>query len=154
MTDPDNTRPDLSGVPNPPPPGEPVAQTQSNMAHASANSSAPAAGAGFDFNQPTIISLLYLSSLVFGVTAIIGVVLAYVWRGEAKADWEVSHYTYLIRTFWIGFIGTIAGFVLLVVLIGLIVLPAVAVLVIVRSVLSLINAQKHMPMPNPETLLA
>jgi len=146
--DPDTTRPDLSGVPGPPP------QADSAPPPRPAEAAPPAASSGFDFNQPTIISLLYLSSLVFGVTAIIGVVLAYVWRNEAKAPWEASHYTYLIRTFWIGFIGTIVGFVLLVVLIGLIVLPAVAVLVVVRSVLSLINAQKRMPMPNPETLLA
>ena len=31
---------------------------------------------GFDLNRPTIVSLLYLSSFVFGVTAIVGVVLA------------------------------------------------------------------------------
>lgn len=152
--DPDSTRPDLSGVPAPPPQGESAPPPRPAEAAPPAAPSPSAVASGFDFNQPTIISLLYLSSLVFGVTAIIGVVLAYVWRNEAKAPWEASHYTYLIRTFWIGFIGTIVGFVLLVVLIGLIVLPAVAVLVVVRSVLSLINAQKQMPMPNPETLLA
>jgi len=154
MTEPDNTRPDLSGVPSPPPPAPDSAPPRSAGPATGSQGATPAAGAGFEFNQPTIISLLYLSSLVFGVTAIIGGVLAYVWRGEAKAEWEASHYTYLIRTFWIGFLGTLAGFVLLVVLIGLIVLPAVAVLVIVRSVLSLLNAQKHLPMPNPETWLA
>ena len=55
---------------------------------------------GFDFNQPTIISLLYLASFILGVTVIVGVVLAYVWKGEAHAGWEESHYQYLINTFW------------------------------------------------------
>ena len=110
--------------------------------------------AGFDFNRPTIISLLYLSSFVLGLTVIIGVVLAYVWKGEAHADWETSHYDYLIRTFWIGLIGSVISFVLMLVLIGFLLWIAVAVLVVVRSVLSLINAQKQMPMPNPETWLA
>jgi len=41
---------------------------------------------------------------------------------------------------------------LLVVVIGALVLMAVAVLVIVRSVMSLLNAQKHEPMPDPSTL--
>jgi len=100
-----------------------------------------AQSSGFDFNHPTIISLLYLSSFVLGVTAIVGVVLAFVWKGEPHADWESSHYEYLIRTFWIG-------------LIGFLLMLAVAVLVVVRSVLSLVNAQKQMPMPNPETWLA
>ncbi len=113
-----------------------------------------AQSAGFDFNHPTIISLLYLSSFVLGVTVIIGVVLAYVWKGEPHAEWETSHYDYLIRTFWIGLIGSVISFILMIVLIGFLLWIAVAVLVVVRSVLSLINAQKQMPMPNPETWLA
>ena len=110
--------------------------------------------AGFDFNRPTIVSALYLSSFVLGVTVIIGVVLAYVWKGEPHAEWETSHYEYLIRTFWIGLIGSVISFILMLVLIGFLLWIAVAVLVVVRSVLSLINAQKQMPMPNPETWLA
>jgi uncharacterized membrane protein len=109
---------------------------------------------GFDFNRPTIISLLYFSSFLFGITVIIGVVLAYVWKGEAHADWETSHYDYLIRTFWIGLIGSIISIVLMLVLIGFLLIVAVGVLVVVRCVLSLINAQKQLPMPNPETWLA
>ena len=119
-----------------------------------APAASPAAGSGFDLNHPTVVSLLYLSSFVLGVTVIVGVVLAYVWKGESHADWESSHYDYLIRTFWIGFLGSIAGVVLMVVLIGFLILPAVAVLVVVRCVLSLINAQKKLPMPNPDTWLA
>ena len=114
----------------------------------------PPAAAGFDFNHPTIISLLYLSSAVLGVTALVGVVLAYVWKGEAHAEWQTSHFEYLIRTFWIALVGTMISLVLMLVLIGFVLLVAVGVLVVVRCVLSLINAQKQMPMPNPQTLLA
>lgn len=119
-------------------------------------SSQPPAGAssGFGFNRPTIISLLYLSSCVLGITALVGVVLAYVWRGEPHADWEDSHYRYLIRTFWIALIGSAVSLLLLILLIGILLWIAVAVLVVVRCVLSLINAQKQAPMPNPETWLA
>jgi uncharacterized membrane protein len=109
---------------------------------------------GFEFNHPTIISLLYLSSAVLGVTAIVGIVLAYVWKGEAHADWESSHYDYLIRTFWIGLIGAVASVLLMIVLVGFLLLLATAVLVLVRCVLSLVNAQKRQPMPNPDTWLA
>ncbi|WP_404480154.1 DUF4870 family protein [Novosphingobium sp. BL-52-GroH] len=114
-------------------------------------SSAPASG--FEFNNPTIVNLLYLASYLTGITGIVGVVLAYVWRGEPKEQWEVSHYEYAIKTFWIFLVGTVVGFVLLVALIGFLILPAVAVLVIVRCVLSLLNAQKHAPMPNPGSWL-
>jgi len=82
------------------------------------------------------------------------VVLAFVWKADAKEEWEKSHYEYLINTFWIGLVGSIVSVVLMIVLIGFLLLPAVAVLVVVRSVLSLINAQKHEPMPNPGTWLA
>lgn len=107
------------------------------------------AATGFEFNNPTIISLLYLASFVVGFSGIVGVVLAFVWRGEPKAEWEVSHYQYLINTFWIGLIGSVVGVLLTLVLIGFLVLLGVAILVIVRSVMSLLNAQKHLPMPNP-----
>ena len=113
----------------------------------------PAAAGGFDFNQPTIIGLLYIASFVTGITAIVGVILAYSWKGQPKAEWEASHYHYLIRTFWLGLIGSVVGFVLLIVLIGMFVMMAVAAWVLVRSVMSLINAQKHQPMPNPDSWL-
>jgi uncharacterized membrane protein len=109
---------------------------------------------GLGLNRPTIISALYLSSFVLGITVIVGVVLAYVWKGEPHEEWETSHYTYLIRTFWIGLIGLIISIILMLVLIGFLLIIAVGVLVLVRCVLSLINAQKQAPMPNPETWLA
>ena len=113
----------------------------------------PATTSGFDLNQPTIISLLYVASFVTGITAIVGVILAYSWKGQPKAEWEVSHYRYLIRTFWGGLIGCIVGFVLLIVLIGIFVLLAVSAWMLVRSIMSIINAQKHAPMPNPDSWL-
>jgi uncharacterized membrane protein len=111
----------------------------------------PEAASGFDFNRPTIISLLYLLSCVLGITVLIGVVLAYVWRGEPHAEWESSHYSYLIRTFWLGLIGSAISVVLMLALIGFVLIVGVAVLVIVRCVLSLVNAQKRQPMPNPQS---
>lgn len=115
----------------------------------------PASSPGFDLNKPTIIALCYLASFVVGFSGLVGVVLAFVWKGEAEADasrsWEASHYTYLINTFWIGLIGTVVGVLLMIVLIGFLVLLATVALVGVRSVLSLINAQKQMPMPEPGT---
>jgi len=132
---------DLSGTtptPNPSPPPPPP----------------PSGGSGFDFNQPTIVSLLYLSSFLVGVTALVGVVLAYIWKNQPQAEWEVSHYRYHIRTFWLALIGSIISILLIIVVVGVFLWIAVGVLVVVRSVLSLINAQKREPMPNPETWLA
>ena len=107
---------------------------------------------GFDLNRPTIIGLLFLATFITGITGIIGIVLCYVWRGEAHEPWEATHYTYLIRTFWIGFILSVIGTVLIIVLIGFPILLATGLWALVRVVMSLINAQKRSPMPNPETL--
>lgn len=142
----------------PPPNMEPqVTQGNDERSRSAAGTGSQPAGqgtAGFDFNHPTVIALLYLAAFFLGITAIVGIVLAYVWRGEPAAEWEESHYQYLINTFWIGFIGSIISVVLMIALIGFILLPAVLVLVVVRSVLSLVNAQKRQPMPNPATWLA
>lgn len=107
--------------------------------------------AGFDFNRPTIIALLYLASFVVGVTGIVGIVLAYIWRGEAGSSWEASHFTYLIRTFWIALVASLVGAVLSLILIGFLILLAVAIWVIARSVVSLLKAQKQEPIPDPQT---
>jgi uncharacterized membrane protein len=112
----------------------------------------PASAEGFDFNRPTIISLLYLVSFLgIGVTSIIGVVLGYIWKGEPHEAWETSHYQYLIRTFWIGLLGGIVSALLIVALIGMVLLPAVFLWIIVRCVKSTLAAQKREPMPDPET---
>jgi len=132
-------------------PPESMTRSEDRPRHTSARQPATS---NFAFNRPTIISLLYFASFVFGVTAVVGVILAYVWRKEPHEDWEDSHYQYLINTFWIGLIGAMASFMLMLVLIGFLLLPLVLVLVVVRAVLSLVNAQKQSPMPNPDTLLA
>lgn len=109
----------------------------------------PVPSNGFDLNRPTIVALLYLASFVVGITGIVGVVLAFIWRGERPGDWTESHYTYLINTFWIGLAGGIVGGILTIVLIGFLLLGAVAIWVIVRSVKSLLAAQQRAPMPDP-----
>ncbi len=112
----------------------------------------PTQAAGFDLNRPTIIGLLFAGGYFTAVTAIIGVVLCYVWRGEPHEDWEASHYQYHITTFWGTLIGSVIGFILLIVLIGFLILPLVAVWGLIRVVLQIVNAQKRAPMPSPDTL--
>lgn len=108
---------------------------------------------GFDFNRPTIIALLYLGSMITGVSGIIGVILAYIWKGEPHEPWEATHYTYLIRTFWFGFAGSVLGALTTLILIGFLILLAVGIWVLVRSAVSLMKAQQRAAMPDPQTLL-
>ena len=107
----------------------------------------------FDFNRPTIVALLYLGSLLTGVSGIVGLVLAYVWNNEPHEPWEATHYTYLIRTFWFGLAGALLGVLTMIVLIGFPILLAVCIWMLVRSVMSLVKAQQRTAMPDPATLL-
>lgn len=112
----------------------------------------PAAN-GFEFNRPTIVGLLFLASYLTGISAIVGVVLAYVWKGEPHQPWEATHYTYLIRTFWLGIAGFVLGVVTLLVGVGFLILFGIGIWALVRTIMSLINAQKREAMKDPQTLL-
>jgi uncharacterized membrane protein len=48
-----------------------------------------------------VIYILYLAGLVIGISGLIGLVIAYINRGKAGGFVE-THYTWQIRTFWIG----------------------------------------------------
>ena len=91
---------------------------------------------------------LYLAGMVVGITVLVGLVLAYVKRGELAGTPFESHMTYAIRTFWIGLIGFVVGLVLMIVLIGFVVLFAVAIWVIYRSVRGIVLAIDSRPIPN------
>ncbi|CDX23935.1 conserved hypothetical protein [Mesorhizobium sp. ORS 3324] len=97
-----------------------------------------------------VIYILYLASLVIGVTGIIGIVLAYINRGKAGGFVE-SHYTFLIRTFWIGLLYALISVVLMMLAIGFLLMFAVAVWFIVRCILGLQALQRGEPVRNPQS---
>lgn len=116
----------------------------------------PATTSDFRMNRPTVISLLYLGSFLAGITTLIGVILAYVWRNEPHEGWEDSHYRYHIRTFWIGFIWTgvaLAGSIVTLFLFAWLFFGLVAVWFAVRAVKALLAAQKNEPVQNVESWL-
>lgn len=95
-----------------------------------------------------IVYILYLCGLAAGITAVIGVVMAYIYRDDAP-DWLKSHYDFQIRTFWIGLIYIVAGCALTVFLIGLAILAFWLVWLIVRVVKGLGYLEKGQPHPAP-----
>ncbi|MER8486056.1 hypothetical protein [Mesorhizobium sp. M1322] len=97
-----------------------------------------------------VIYILYLASLVIGVTAIVGIVLAYINRGKAGGFVE-SHYTFLIRTFWIGLLYALISVVLMMVAIGVVLMVAVAIWFIARCILGLQALQRGEPVKDPES---
>ena len=97
-----------------------------------------------------VIYILYLASLVVGITAIIGIVLAYMNRDKVDG-WLPTHYDWAIRTFWLGILYAVIALILFVVLIGMPLMIAVAILIIVRVVIGLQKLSRDEPIANPES---
>jgi len=99
-----------------------------------------------------IIYILYLVSIVLGITAIIGVIMAYVNRAGAP-EWVQTHYRFQIRTFWIGLLIAVIGVVTSMILIGFLILLLYVIWLIVRSAKGMSYVSKAQPYPNPGTWL-
>jgi len=65
-----------------------------------------------------IVYILYLVSLAVGITSIVGLVMAYVNRGDAP-EWVQTHYRFQIRTFWIGLLYGLVSLLTLILVVGL-----------------------------------
>lgn len=97
-----------------------------------------------------VIYVLYLVAFAVGITAIIGVVLAYLNRSKG-APWLQTHYTWAIRTFWIALLFSAISALLMVLLIGFLGFIATAVWIVVRCVVGLQRAAREEPISNPES---
>ncbi|HEC11698.1 MAG TPA: hypothetical protein ENI80_00345 [Acidiferrobacteraceae bacterium] len=95
-----------------------------------------------------IVYILYIIGPVFGLTGIIGVVMAYVNKADAP-DWVQTHYQYQIRTFWIGFLYLFFGTLLSLVLIGWFILLFWVVWLIIRCVKGMKYLEAKQTHPNP-----
>lgn len=98
----------------------------------------------------TLIYILYLGGLVLGITALIGLVMAYVYRDGAPA-WVESHYHFQIRTFWIGLFYIVIGSLLSFVFIGYFILLFWFVWLVIRCVKGLKLVGEGRGMVNAET---
>jgi uncharacterized membrane protein len=97
-----------------------------------------------------VIYVLYLAGFVIGISAIVGIVLAYLNRGKSEA-WIETHYTWAIRTFWIGLAAGFVSLILFVVAIGFLLMIAVAVWVIVRCVIGLQLVARNESIRDPQS---
>ncbi|WP_404407556.1 hypothetical protein LG272_07035 [Pseudidiomarina marina] len=93
-----------------------------------------------------IIYILQLVSLVFGITAIIGVVMNYVKLSEVRGTFLESHFRWQIRTFWFILLWTIIGGILSMVGIGLLILLVAAVWYIYRAIKGINALNGNRPM--------
>ena len=119
-----------------------------------------------DRTMPVVCYALYLLAFATGVTAIAGLVIAYAQRAAAGPVMQ-SHYTFLIRTVWIGLAVMIAGGVicgvgalLTVILIGFPILAAGSLLLAaggiwfgVRAIVGLVYVSRGEAYPRPYAVL-
>ena len=97
-----------------------------------------------------IIYILYLVSIAVGLTSIIGVIMAYIYKDNAP-DWLRSHYRYQIRTFWMGFLYAVIAGLLTAVIIGFLLFLGIMVWLVVRCIKGMQCLERGEPVPDPET---
>lgn len=103
-------------------------------------------------NVKLVYVLFLLSPLLGGVTTLVGLIMAIMNRGGGP-EWTTAHYTYQIRTVWVGILyGVLAG-ILMIVGIGFLLLLLVGVWYIVRCVRGLQFSGREEALPDPETWL-
>lgn len=82
---------------------------------------------------------------------LIGVIIAYLKRGEAAGTLWETHITYIIRTFWLGVLGIVVAGLTSFIGIGILLGFAVGIWWLIRAVVGLLRAIDDRPIPNPET---
>ena len=99
-----------------------------------------------------VVYILYIASMFLPFLILVGIVVAYINRGKA-GGWVDTHYTWLIRTFWIGLLFIAVSIILAIVAVGLLLMVVMPIWVIVRCVVGLQAANREEPIKNPESWL-
>ena len=119
-----------------------------------------------DRTMPVVSYALYLLAFATGITAIAGLIIAYAQRPTAGPVMQ-SHYTFLIRTFWIALAVMVAGglvcgvgAILTVILIGFPIMAAGGLIMAVasiwfgvRAIVGLVYVSRGEAYPRPYAVL-
>ncbi|WP_336080308.1 DUF4870 family protein [Thalassospira sp. CH_XMU1448-2] len=95
-----------------------------------------------------LIYILYLVGIVLPLVGLVGLIFAYVKKGDAP-EWAKTHYRFLIRTFWIYILYIVVGSITSMIIIGWFILLAALVWFIIRMVKGLNGLRTGIPHPNP-----
>ena len=101
-----------------------------------------------DTNNVKLIYILYLASILLGITSIIGVIMAYV---NKNGDTGVlnNHYRYQIRTFWMCLLyGFVSSLLIPVMGLGLLLMVATLIWFIIRCAKGLKAAGENREVEN------
>ena len=102
------------------------------------------------------VKLIYaglLVSLAFPPVALLAALFAHLGRQRQPNSWLATHYTYQIRTFWIGLCATLSAYALTFVGIGRLLLPLIAVWVVARAVHGIAAIAQNRPLSDPYAVI-
>src|SRR5262245_2164260 len=99
-----------------------------------------------------IVYILYLAAYITGITALIGVIIAHV-KAVGADPLLRTHYTFQIRTFWIGLLYLFIGMVLAFVVVGILVWLWWFIWSLVRNVKGLLALNENKPIADPDSWL-
>lgn len=120
-----------------------------NEAVAQPENTQPAAASPQFATSVKAVYILYLVGLVIGITGLIGVIVAYVSRGDNVSEAENTHYQFQIRSFWIGFLYLVIGAITAPLIIGYFVLLWWLIWLVVRCVKGLSAAGRGEAIKEP-----
>lgn len=95
-----------------------------------------------------LIYILYLVGILMPLVGLVGVIFAYVKKGDAP-KWAKTHYQFLIRTFWIYMLFIVIGSITSMIIIGWFILIAALVWFIIRMVKGLSSLSTGTAHPSP-----
>ena len=96
---------------------------------------------------------VFIAAPLAGAAFIAGGVIAYIKRGENPSEWLQSHYTWQIRTFWVGFIATILCTPLVFIFLGIPLAILIAIWIIVRCVIGMLRLSDRKEIAHPKSWL-
>ena len=89
-----------------------------------------------------------LSFFLGGITGLAGVIINYVKQDEVQGTWIEPHFRWQIRTFWIGLLWGVIGFITTFIIIGWFILLAISIWIIYRIVKGALALNDGLP-PEP-----
>jgi uncharacterized membrane protein len=105
-----------------------------------------------DYAFALVVYVLYCVGYFTAISALIGVIIAYVKVDEPDAALR-SHSQFQIRTFWIGLLYLAIGIPLCFALIGVPILIWWFVWSLIRSIRGIMSLNDHKPIANPRSWL-
>ncbi len=103
-------------------------------------------------NLALTVYVLYLVGFVTGFTALIGVIIAHV-KAPLSDDSLRGHFRFQIRTFWIGLLYLVVGWLLSYLIIGIPLLIWWFVWTVIRIIKGMLLLNDGKPIPKPSSWL-